>query len=513
MSTSLAERRFLHLWFQFLPTDRLACERSKNLATPYATVEKVDNALRIASVNRAAQDAGIARGAPLAQARAQVPALRVEPADPTADADALVTLARAADRYTPLVGLDPPLGLFLDVTGCVHLFGDEEGLVADAAARFARWGYSVRTAVAGSPAAAWAVARYGPGGVVPAGADAEAMASLPVEALRLPGEITAVLARLGVKTVAQLLRQPRAPLVRRFGPLLARRIDQAEGRDGEPITPLAPVAPFVVERRFAEPLMEMPAVEAALVALAGRLSRGLFARGRGARRIGLRLFHADGAVRDVLVGASEPLVDEARIAALVRPRLDALSARIESESGIDLMRLHAGEIEVRVARQADFAGADAARADFARLVDTLSERLGSAAVQRLLPADTHQPGAADARAPAREAIAPPPWPHRGHDAPPRRPLRLFAQPEPVETLASVPDGPPVRFVWRRVSYHVAAAEGPERIAPNWWEAGAATLTVDYFRVEDVEGRRFWMFRRGLYGEETGPRWFVHGLFA
>ncbi len=96
---------------------------------------------------------------------------------------------------------------------------------------------------------------------------------------------------------------------------------------------------------------------------------------------------------------------------------------------------------------------------------------------------------------------------------PHRPIRLLLRPEPIEAIASVPDGPPVRFRWRRVLHEIAAIEGPERIAPEWWKNHAA-LTRDYFRAEDSEGRRFWLFREGLYETETAlPRWFMHGLFA
>ncbi len=96
---------------------------------------------------------------------------------------------------------------------------------------------------------------------------------------------------------------------------------------------------------------------------------------------------------------------------------------------------------------------------------------------------------------------------------------MFNPPEPIEALAQVPDGPPLRFRWRRLLHNVAYAEGPERIAAEWWRQGfnpeaPPVPTRDYFRVEDGEGRRFWVFRLGLYGRETdAPRWFLHGVFS
>jgi protein ImuB len=96
---------------------------------------------------------------------------------------------------------------------------------------------------------------------------------------------------------------------------------------------------------------------------------------------------------------------------------------------------------------------------------------------------------------------------------PTRPLRLFERPEPIEALAEVPDGPPLRFRWRRVLHEVAAIEGPERIAAPWWRRPGAP-TRDYFRAEDASGRRFWLYREGLWGRETTQaKWFMHGVFG
>jgi protein ImuB len=113
------------------------------------------------------------------------------------------------------------------------------------------------------------------------------------------------------------------------------------------------------------------------------------------------------------------------------------------------------------------------------------------------------------------------WPARATAEPPLRPLRMLASPEPIDVpLATVPDGPPRRFTWRRATHEVARVEGPERIAMEWWRAEGGRLTRDYFRVEDEAGRRFWLYRDGLYdecvdeaGEPVPPKWFMHGLFA
>ena len=99
-----------------------------------------------------------------------------------------------------------------------------------------------------------------------------------------------------------------------------------------------------------------------------------------------------------------------------------------------------------------------------------------------------------------------------------RPLHLFDPPQPIEVTALVPDGPPRHFRWRRKSHVIKRFEGPERVASEWWKRkdGAvdrAGLTRDYYRIEDARGRRFWVFRHGLFEEKASPKWYLHGLFA
>ena len=107
----------------------------------------------------------------------------------------------------------------------------------------------------------------------------------------------------------------------------------------------------------------------------------------------------------------------------------------------------------------------------------------------------------------------------GASAKPPRPVRLFQPPEPIEAQWVLPDDPPFRFTWRRRSHRVLHADGPERVAEEWWTSDNAAdprdsgdRIRDYYRVEDEEGRRFWLYRVGLPGDPP-PRWFVHGIFA
>jgi protein ImuB len=492
--------------------------------------------VRLSAVDARAHGLGLHPGQTLAEARAMQPALLVEPHDTAADAALLAALADWADRYTPLVGRTPPDGLLLDLTGAAHLFGGEAALQRDLAARLARQGFAVRTAVAETAGGAFALARTAPTAhtVVPDGHLPTALAPLPVAGLRLPADTVAALRRLGLKTIGALAERPRAPLAARFGPLLLRRLDQAFGRDAEAIDPRQPVPPARVDLPLAEPILhEADVVEAARLLL-GRLCALLEARGEGARALVLTLFRVDGHRREVAVGAAAPTRDAIRLEQLLALRLGHLADPIEAGYGFDHVSLAASATGPCAARAVDLpslaaaAPLDAARA--ASLAERLAARFGLGRVLAFRAADTHLPERAShlapwrPEAPARVSIADPAAPA------PVRPIRLFEPPEPVEIIAEVPDGPPLRLRWRRRSLRIVAAEGPERIAPEWWrlaepaepDAGIpaaldprviAHRTRDYYCVADETGRRLWIFREGLYAGAAVPRWFVHGLVA
>jgi len=160
-------------------------------------------------------------------------------------------------------------------------------------------------------------------------------------------------------------------------------------------------------------------------------------------------------------------------------------------------------------------GGSIAEGELAALVDRLSTRLGRGRVRRLVARDTHCPEQAVLSLPAVEPGRGAAWPVPEPGEPPLRPIHLFDPPQRIEVMAEVPDGPPMRFGWRREQHEVVRHEGPERIGALWWRrADNGGLTRDYYRVEDRQGRRFWIFRHGLYGGELAhPDWYLHGLFA
>jgi protein ImuB len=513
-------RRYLAVWFPLLPCDRVHRLRRRAGGTPderpLVVLARVRGAQRIAHADRRALELGLRPGLTLADARARVPDLSIEDEDPAADHALIERIAGWCERYTPMVGLSTPDGLNLDITGCAHLFGGEAALRNDLRVRLARAGFSPRTALAGTPDAAAALARYSPGGVVPSGGEAAAVRPLPLAALGLDAERITALARAGLKTIADLADRPRAPIAARFGADILDRLVRTLGEVDSPISPRTPLPELAAERRFAEPIGRAGDVLGTLQQLAGDLASVLEARGEGGRIFEGAFFRADGAVRRIRVQTGQAMRGPDALARLFDERLDALADPIDPGFGFDMIRLSVLAAEVKAQSQTRLDGEEQTDERIAEAVDRLGARFNPAKVLRFVAHESHVPERA-ARAlpyfsgPASEAS----WTGPQPDDPPLRPLRLFASPEPVEeTLSEVPDGPPRRFRWRRVMHEVAHAEGPERIAPEWWKDEEGAATRDYFRVEDREGRRFWLYREGLYNAETGhPRWFVHGLFA
>ncbi len=533
MSTSCEIRsRLLALVLPRLSTDRLHRQRATGVAPadPLVVVGRVDNALVLVAVDAAAARIGLTPGLPLATARAMAPALAVVEADPAADAALIDAVAGWAERYTPFVGMDPPDALLLDIGGSAHLFGGEAAMLRDLVARCARAGLCARAAIAGTKAAALALARFAPGAeqgvIVPPDGEAAAVSPLPVTALGIEPGIAAALTRLGLKSVGDLACRARGPLAARFGVGLIDRLDRALGRAEEPIAPRRPLPACIAERRFAEPIGHEDDVHRSILALAGDLAGILERRGEGARRLELVFFRADGAVRRLPVAAGRPLRDPATVLRLYREALDSLADPVDPCFGFDVIRLSALAVERLDAAQTGLDQAENEEEALADLADRLSARFGRRRVLGLAPQDTHIPERAAVALPAQESLrasaraardAAAGWAEWAIEGePPSRPIRLVDPPERIEAVAEVPDGPPVRFRWRRVVHAVHRAEGPERIAPEWWRAGdgEAPPTRDYFRVEDEAGRRFWLFREGLWSRETtAPRWFLHGLFA
>ena len=459
---------------------------------------------------------GLRSGQGLAEARAICPNVIVIDEDQAAERRLLEGIADWCDRYTPLVALEGKNGLFLDITGCAHLMGGEASLLGDIFKRLTQMGFEVRGAVSSSPGLSWAMCRYGSDCIVSDEDREERLAPLPVAALRLDQRTVVALHKLGLKRIADLIRTPRAPLARRFGTEVLLRLDQALGDDDEPISPRRPVASLSAERRLADPIQSPEDILFITRQIAQCLLSGLEARGAGGRLFELVLFRIDGQVSRISAGASRPLRDVDRITALFTERLACLEDHLDTGFGYEILRLNVLHHQPFESTQSDLAATDRRHLSLSTFVDQVAARLGSDCLQTYQLRESHIPERAEVFMPAIEAL---PLGKQVSAASQthfrsERPVRLFRVPEPLESFAAeIPDGPPARFRWRRLTHQVARAEGPERISPEWWLDDEEGATRDYFRLESTAGYRFWVFRKGLYERDTQQHWFMHGLFA
>jgi protein ImuB len=469
--------------------------------------------------------AGLSIGLPLANARAICPELTVFDADEAADRKTLDDIADWCDRFTPLVALDRFDGLLLDISGCAHLFGGEATMLRTLCASLDRQGFVVNAAIASTPVCARTMTRATRACIVPDGEEARAVAPLPVFALGADDAITRGLRRAGLKTIGDVASRAPHEISARFGAAFTSLLQQALGQGDAPISPRKPLPDYIVEKRFPEPVATDTVIAMNLSALAAMLVAAMDRQGKGARRLEANFFRTDGAVRTIAVDTGRPVTRGEMIDRLFRERLDALSDPLDPGFGFDLIRLSASRTEIVVQQQRDLDANVHDNDALAALIDRIAARIGGKRVVVHLPEETHIPERAVLAAPAQHHLAAATqaaWPARIESEPPLRPLRLFDRPEPVKVpFATVPDGPPHQFTWRRVTHTVVRVEGPERIAMEWWKPDGAGPTRDYFRIEDEAGLRFWIFRDGLYesepanaeGNPVAVRWFVHGLFA
>ena len=524
-------RRVVSVWLNRFATDRLRrlriqAARQNAVAppadNPLVTVGAERGSWTIAAVNDAAAAVNLRPGLALADARALVPGLESREVDPIAECRALDALADSCGRFTPWVASEGDVsgmcaGLWLDISGCGHLFGGEDALLEDLQAHLDRLGFAHRMAVADTPGAAWAVARFGGERRAHVKPDDQlkALAPLPVAGLRLAPATVEGLNRMGLRTIGELCGVARAPLAVRFGTGVLDRLDQALGRRPETITPHRPVPVCRARLSFAEPIAHRNGIDAVLDKLLETLCAQLAEAHEGARSVLLTGFRTDGTVAELRVGTGRPVSDPAHLARLFREKLDGF----DPEYGIEVAILAAEKTDRLDPDQAPLDASDGQTdPNLDYLLDRLGNRLGPSRVLRLQRQARHLPEYAAKSVPAAEASA---TVDGALDGGPlaSRPLRLLPTPEPIQVMAPVPDHPPVLFRWRQRPYRVARADGPERIAPEWWREDPSQLFTgemearDYYRLEDETGARFWIFRGGLYRPEKVVHWYMHGFFA
>ena len=482
--------------------------------TPLVLIGRHGSKRMVFAADNAARQAGLHIGMPATKAQALTPDLVMKDAEPEADHEALDRLALwALRRYAPIVASDPPDGLVIDMTGATHLHGGEVGVLTDMVERLKAVNITSRAAMADTWGAAHGLARFAaqPSLVIPAGTSASAVLELPIAALRLDGSIVDALRTLGFERIAELAATPRAPLTLRFGPELGRRIDQVLGRLAEPIDPFRTDELVSVRRSFAEPISAAETIARYIGKLVIDLCTVLEARGLGARRLDMLLHCVDARIEAIRVGTALPVRDIKRLTRLLCDKIET----IDPGFGIEIMSLTASLAEPFGQRQMISSLTEAPNADVSGLVDILANRVGEERLYRMVPVASDVPERSVARIGAMAPDTDATWSHFWPQHWPR-PTRLLARPEPIETLALLPDHPPVIFVWRGNRHRIKRADGPERIFGEWWKRDAELIAVrDYFQVEDEAGERFWIFRAGD-GEhaDTGSQaWFLHGIFA
>lgn len=525
---------------------------------PFALIARTNRGAVLHALNAAARAAGLSRGQTQADARAILPALEGRPADPDGDLKALEALAVWAERWSPSVTVDASTdgleGLFLDITGAAHLFGGEAGFLEQIERRMASAGVRARAAIAPTPGCAWAIARHGPasrdGRIVTESGLRDALADLSVEALRIDAATLKQARRFGLKAIGDLYPMPRAGLARRFrdtdGAGLVRRLDQALGLAAEALTPTRAAPRYRAWEAYAEPLGDTAGIEGRAPGLMADLAAALEKDGQGARALTLTGFRTDGLTRSVSIRLGQPGRDAVIWMRLFRERG---FERIDTGFGVDALMLSADLTEPMLARQVSTEDEAATRhaESFAALIDRLSARLGDQAILVAEPEGSWIPERAERWRPALGARTGPRKPDPAIDSGDDRlrPVLMLDPPEPVEVIAELPDRAPAQFTWRRLARRVTRAEGPERLSPEWWRPAGESQgssrnrdptegrgpveghlldrqprTRDYYRVEDDQGLRYWLFREGLYDREyagtpteRAPSWWMHGMFA
>ena len=493
--------RFLVLNLPTLATDRLRQVEPALAGQPLAVWTTVGNRRLLPAVD--APGTRLHAGQALADAQAMYPELVLRPAEPDADRALLERLALWALRFTPEAAADPPDGLVLNIAGCAELFGGEAPLLVRVSAGLARGGIGTRAVVADIADAAAALARAGQHGLlVPPGKDHILVERLPLSALRLPPDCLAGLHRLGLQRIGDALRQPRAPLSRRFGRALLDALDAVTGDRPQPMISVRPPPEFTVAGDFLDPIVTRPGIDRAVDRLLDQLCKVLTTAGQGARRVTLRAFRVDRDVQELTVGTGLP----SRTPAHLRRLFAEVLEQLEPDLGFERITLQADETNPFSAGQDGIGaiGADPHRNQEAlgKLLDRLGQRL---TVWRLAPTDSHWPErvmrAVDPFAAVPRARS---WPGLP------LPVRLLEQPVPLMVVAAVPDGPPARVRHDGAVHAVLWADGPDCLEAEWWCEPGERPGRDYYRVALASGARLWIGRTAAIRPDRPPRWFLHG---
>ena len=498
-------KRFASIWFRHLLTDWKAIRQPDLKGKAYVFAEPDHGRMLITALTAEARKYGVTEGMTVADARVIAPDLQVFDGKPGRNLKLLTGLAEWCLRYTPLVQLDPPDGLLLDVTGCTHLKGGEKAYLQEIVSRLKAAGYDIRPAIADTIGAAWGVARCATSAlIVPEGTHRNALMPLPPSALRLANDLLSKLSNLGLHQISSFIYMPDSVLRRRFGKHMVLRLHQALGQEVEYLFPLKEPVPYTERLACLEPVKTRPAIEFALNDLLERLCKRLYGEGLGLRSAVLTWYRIDGKNGNIAIGTNHPSNRVPHLFKLFFIKLDTVAPGM----GIELFILDALTTEPVSDKQSELwsAKGGAESEEVAELLDRVAGRIGKVYINRYLPGEHYWPE----RTPKPDAdIKKVPESQWRTDKP--RPMQILDKPEPIEAMALTPDYPPKLFIWKGERHVIVGADGPERIEREWWlEPGEHR---DYYIAEDEAGRRYWLFRSGHYNAESNQHWYLHGFFA
>lgn len=497
------KRRYVSIWFKHLAIDWFSRQQPELRKQPFVLRTPVRGRMIITGVNPIASRAGISNGMVLADARAVIPGLQVLDDKPDLPKRLLRKLAEWCIRFTPGVAVDSPDGLMLDATGCSHLWGGDQNYLNDITKRLTSRGYDVRVAIGDTIGAAWAVARFGKSLVIAEGAHIEAILPLPPECLRVDAVVCDRLHRLGLHRIEQFISMPRPTLRKRFGQPFLDRIDQAIGRQVEIIQPIQPIEPYQERLPCMEPIVTATGIGIALEQVLTSLCQRLHDEQKGLRTAIFKCYRVDGKMVQISIATGRPSCNVKHIFKLFSLKIQD----IEPDLGIELFMIEAPVVEDHIPQQEKFFDSAGGLEDvrLAELIDRLAGRIGADSIFRYLPAEHYWPERSFRR--ATSLVEKPTTDWRTDRL---RPLQILSTPERIEVTAPIPDYPPMLFLYKNKIHKIVRADGPERIEQEWWLQQGQHR--DYYRVEDEDGCRYWIFRLGHYSDTT-YQWFIHGFFA
>lgn len=493
----------MSIWFRHLMTDWLTLRKPELKDVPFVFVAPERNRMVITAANLAAEAQGIHRGMAAADAKAITINLQVLDDLHGKEAKLLTQLGLWCIRYTPVVAIDLPNGLILDISGCTHLWGGERGYLKEIVNKLRASGYNARAAIADTIGTAWAIARYGKATpIIESGAHIQALINLPPVALRLDITVLQKMQKLGFSTVKSFTQIPRTVLRRRFGEAFLLRLAQAFGMQDEQIVPLVSPVPYTERLSCLEPVRTAKAIEIAIEKLLEGLCTRLQSEGQGIRKAILKCYRIDGKMVQVDISTNKGSHSVSHLFNLFELQIN----KIEPALGIELFLLEASKVEDVYHIQEKIWAAEPGLQDanLTELLDKIGGKIGTNNIHRYLPAEHYWPERSVKQATSLDEMPATKW---RTDRP--RPVRLLKYPEPVEVMALLPDYPPKVFTYKGKRHSIQKADGPERIEREWWDDKGEHR--DYYAVEDSEGQRYWLFRLGHY--DASPKWYLHGFFA